>query len=327
MIRSGLQIPNFTDPDVAPEDLFEAVASVAVTAERSGFDTVLVMDHFYQLPVIGPPDLAMFEAYTLLGALAARTASARLGTLVTGVTYRNPAILAKIVTTLDVVSGGRALLGIGAAWYEAEHDALGVEFPPVAQRFEMLEEAIGICRAMFRGERPTVEGRHYRVRDAVNSPAPLTPGGPPLLIGGQGERKTLRLMAQHAEMANLIASYDDLPRKLDVLAGHCADAGRRVEDINTTALISLIVGSTTAEAEERRDAWLAQRGQPRWADLDERTRATIEGRVVCGDADRVAERCQAFLDLGLDGLVVNLPANGTDLKAVALAGAILHALT
>ena len=162
MIKVGVQIPNFTYPDTAPGDLFETVAAIAVAAEEAGADTVMVMDHFYQLPLLGPPDAEMFEAYTLLGALAARTKKVKLGTLVTGVTYRNPAILAKIVTTLDVISGGRAFLGIGAAWYDVEHDALGVDFPPVKERFERLEEALEICRAMFRGERPTIEGTHYQ---------------------------------------------------------------------------------------------------------------------------------------------------------------------
>src|SRR5438105_14300925 len=155
MIRAGLQIPNFTYPDVAPDELFERVAAVAVAAEESGFDTVMVMDHFYQLPLLGPPEHEMFEAYTLLGALAARTSTAKLGTLVTGVTYRNPAILAKVVTALDVISKGRAFLGIGAAWFDVEHEALGVDFPPVRERFERLEEALAATRAMFRGEGPT----------------------------------------------------------------------------------------------------------------------------------------------------------------------------
>src|SRR3954466_4335678 len=173
MIRTALQIPNFTYPDVTNVDLFERVASVATTAEASGFDAVMVMDHFYQLPLLGPPEGEMFEGYTLLSALAARTERVLLGTLVTGVTYRNPAILAKIVTTLDVISRGRAMLGIGAAWFDFEHEGLGVDFPPVKERFERLEEALHICRAMFRGERPTIEGKHYRVKDAINSPAPI----------------------------------------------------------------------------------------------------------------------------------------------------------
>src|SRR3954463_13770971 len=192
MIRAGLQIPNFTYPDVAPDELFERIAAVAVTAEESGFDTIMVMDHFYQLPMLGPTDHEMFEAYTLLGAIAARTSTAKLGTLVTGVTYRNPAILAKIVTSLDVISKGRAFLGIGAAWFDVEHEALGVDFPPVKERFERLEEAIQICQGIFRGEQPTFEGKHYRTKDVFNFPAPIR-GDIPLMIGGAGEKKTLRM--------------------------------------------------------------------------------------------------------------------------------------
>src|SRR3954447_18697657 len=222
MIRAGLQIPNFTYPGVAPEDLFERVAGTAVAAEEAGFDTVMVMDHFYQLPMLGPPEHEMFEAYTLLGAIAARTSSVNLGTLVTGVTYRNPAILAKIVTTLDVVSKGRAFLGIGAAWFDVEHEALGVDFPPVKERFDRLEEALTITRAMFRSEKPTFDGKHYRVKEAFNVPAPVRPDGPPIMIGGQGEKKTLRLMANYADMANIITGRDEVARKLEVLAGHCA---------------------------------------------------------------------------------------------------------
>jgi len=267
MIRAGLQIPNFTYPGVAPEDLFERVAAIAVTAEDSGFDTLMVMDHFYQLPLLGPPDHEMFEAYTLLGAIAARTKNVKLGTLVTGVTYRNPAILAKIVTSLDVISQGRAFLGIGAAWFDVEHEALGVDFPPVKERFERLEEALHICRAMFRGERPTFDGKHYRVKDVINSPAPITPGGPPIMIGGQGEKKTLRLMAEHAEMANFTSGFDELPHKLDVLAAHCADVGRDINTINKTPLASLFLGRTHEDAIDKLNQRLAGMGMT-WDTLD-----------------------------------------------------------
>ena len=267
MIKVGLQIPNFTYPDTEPGDLFEKVAAVAVAAEDAGADTVMVMDHFYQLAMMGPPELEMFEAYTLLGALAARTDTVKLGTLVTGVTYRNPAILAKIVTTLDVISRGRAFLGIGAAWFDVEHEGLGVDFPPVKERFERLEEALVICRAMFRGELPTIEGKHYRVKAAINSPAPVTPGGPPIMIGGQGEKKTLRLMAEHAEMANFTSGFDEIPRKLEVLAQHCADVGRDPATINKTSLCSIAVGETMEDAVSLRNGFLARSrhglGQPR----------------------------------------------------------------
>ncbi|MEY2462358.1 MAG: hypothetical protein QOH64_496 [Acidimicrobiaceae bacterium] len=323
MIRARLQIPNFTYPGVAPDELFERVAQVAVTAEDSGFDTVMVMDHFYQLPMMGPPDHEMFEAYTLLGAIAARTQRVKLGTLVTGVTYRNPAILAKIVTTLDVISKGRAFLGIGAAWFELEHESLGVAFPPVKERFERLEEALVICRGMFRGERPTFEGKHYRVKDAINSPAPITPGGPPIMIGGQGEKKTLRLMAQHAEMANFTSGFDELPHKLEVLAQHCADVGRDMDTINKTPLGSLILGRTMEEAEGKRTALLHDRGLPPWDQLDEGIKAMLGARFVVGDADAAGEQMRAILDIGLDGFTFNMPADGWDLEAVAFAGEVV----
>lgn len=325
MFRAALQIPNFTYPGVAPEDLFETVATTATTAERNGFDAVLVMDHFYQLPLLGPPENEMFEAYTLLSALAARTETAMLGTLVTGVTYRNPALLAKEVTTLDVISKGRALLGIGAAWFDVEHEALGFEFPPVAERFEMLEEAIDICLGMFRGERPTVEGTHFRVKDAINSPAPIQAGGPPVMIGGQGEKKTLRIMAQHAQMANFTSGIDELPRKVEVLEQHCADVGRDPTEISRSALTSLALGATQEEAEAKRKAFLADRGID-WDALDDDTRALVSGRLVVGDADACGEQLQALLDVGMDTFTINLPADAHDPEAVAAVGELARSV-
>ena len=324
MIRAGLQIPNFTYPGVAPDQLFDRVSDIAVTAEQSGFDTVMVMDHFYQLPLLGPPEHEMFEAYTLLGAIAARTSMVKLGTLVTGVTYRNPSILAKIVTTLDVISKGRAFLGIGAAWFDVEHEALGVDFPPVKERFERLEEALQICRAMFRGERPTFEGKHFRVKDAINSPAPITPGGPPIMIGGQGEKKTLRFMAQYADMANFTAGFDEIPRKLEVLAQHCADVGRDIGTINKTPLGSLILGDTMEEAEGKRSRLLQERGLPPWDQLDDGVKSMIGARFVVGDADAAGEQLQKLLALGIDGFTFNLPADGWDLDAVRRAGQVVR---
>ena len=324
MIKVGLQIPNFTYPDTAPAELFEKVAAIAVAAEDAGADTVMVMDHFYQLAMMGPPEHEMLEAYTLLGALAARTKTVKLGTLVTGVTYRNPALLAKIVTTLDVISGGRAFLGIGAAWFDLEHDALGVSFPPVKERFERLEEALVICRAMFRGERPTIDGHHYQVHDAINSPAPLTPGGPPIMIGGQGEKKTLRLMAQYAEMANFTAGFDEIPRKLEVLAGHCADVGTDYDAINKTPLCSVVVGASMEDAEQLRNAFLAARGLT-WDTLDDATRAMVAARLIVGDEAAAGEQVQRLLALGLDGLTFNMPANGHDPEAVTRTVGVMKA--
>jgi F420-dependent oxidoreductase-like protein len=322
MIRIGLQIPNFTYPGVAPTDLFDRVADVARTAEDSGFDTVMVMDHFYQLPTLGPPEHEMFEAYTLLGAIAARTERAQLGTLVTGVTYRNPTLLAKAVTALDVISRGRAFLGIGAAWFDYEHNALGFDFPSTGARMEMLEEAVQICRAMFRGEQPTFEGKHYRTVNAVNSPAPIQAGGPPIMIGGAGEKKTLKLVAQYADMWNCTAGFAELPHNLDVLAQHCANVGRDINTINKTPLGSILLADTHEAAVATRTEVLAARGID-WDALPEEIRAGLESRIVLGDPDEVGEKVRAILDLGMDGVCFNMPADGWNLEAVAHLGEVL----
>src|SRR5579883_730198 len=213
MTRLGYQIPNFTYPDTAPADLFPTVVRQAREAEASGFDTVMVMDHFYQLPMLGPPENEMLECYTTLAALAQHTERVRLSALVTGNTYRNPALLVKEVTTLDHVSGGRAQLAIGTGWFQLEHDSLGFDFGTFTERFEKLEEALQVIKGMLAGERPTFRGRWYSVSDAINSPAPLS--RIPLLIGGAGERKTLRLVAQYADESNLICAPSEVPRKLE----------------------------------------------------------------------------------------------------------------
>lgn len=310
MTRLGLQIPNFTFPKVPEGALFERVASMAERAEGAGFDTVFVMDHFYQLPALGPPDQPMLEAYALLGALAARTRKVRLGTLVSGNTYRNPAHLAKIVTTLDVISGGRALLGIGAGWFEPEHLGYGFAFPSLRERFDRLEEALVIARAMFRGERPSFEGRYYRTAEAINAPAPLRPGGPPILIGGNGEKRTLRLVARYADESNVTCAATEIPRKLEVLAAHCAEAKRDRREIRVTWLGSVIVGRTHEEAVAARSTFLAERGMD-WSALAEPLRQAIERALLIGDPDSVGERIQRdYLGAGLDGVVVNLPADG-----------------
>ena len=236
MTRLGYQIPNFTYPGVAADQLFPTVVAQAQEAENSGFDTVLVMDHFYQLPMLGEPDDPMIECYTLLAALAQHTSKVRLSSLVTGNTYRNPTLLAKTVTALDVVSGGRAQLGIGAGWYELEHDSLGYEFGTFTDRFERLEEALQIILGMLAGEAPSLDGDRYRVTKALNVPAPLSKI--PVMIGGGGERKTLRMVAQYADESNLLCTPADIPRKLDALAEHCERLGRDRSEITVTVQTS-----------------------------------------------------------------------------------------
>jgi F420-dependent oxidoreductase-like protein len=322
MMRLALQVPNFTYPDVEDVDLFETVATVATTAEASGFDTLLVMDHFYQLPMLGTPDQPMFEAYTLLSALAARTTVLKLGTLVTGVTYRNPAHLAKIITDLDVISRGRALLGIGAAWFDVEHDAFGFEFPPVKDRMEMLEEAIQIAQAMFADERPVFEGNHFRVHGVINNPRPVQERVP-VMVGGAGERKTLRIAAQYADASNLTVGFDEVPRKLDVLGGHLADAGRDRDQINVSCLSFCIPGETDDEAFARRNALVSSLGMD-WDALDDATREMLGNRMLVGGPDTIGEQVrEKVLGQGLDAVVVNLPADGHRPEVVAMAGEVL----
>ena len=325
--RIGYQIPNFTYPGVAADELFDAVAGQAVTAEQSGFDTVFVMDHFFQLPLIGPPEHEMFEAYTLLGGLAARTATARLGTLVTGATYRHPSLLAKAMTTLDVISRGRALLGIGAAWFELEHNSLGFRFPPIRERYELLRDALRITRSMFTNERSTIEGTHYSVHDAYNSPRPVTEGGPPIMIGGAGERVTYRIAAEFADELNILATADEIPRKLAAAHGHLDDLGKPHDALRTSWLGTLVIGETAAEAEARLVEQLHRQGveDPVGALADEAFRAAHLGRVVWGDPEAVAKRANELLALGLDGLVFHLLFDGHELDQVRLAGTTLKA--
>ena len=239
-MRLGLHISDFTWPDGAPR-LGAVFADIASAADEVGFDRISVMDHLWQIGVNGPPEQEMLEAYTALGYLAARTRSAKLLTLVTGVVYRDPGLLAKAVTTLDVLSGGRAMLGIGAAWNEEESRGLGLFFPSTKERFERLEEALQICLRMFHGDETAYEGRHYQLGRLLNSPRPLSRPHPPILIGGSGEKKTLRLVAQYADSCNLFPG-PEVQHKLDVLKQHCEDVGRDYDEIEKTVLFRFDLG-------------------------------------------------------------------------------------
>ena len=312
--RLGYQIPNFTYPGVAPERLFATIRQQAVEAEDSGFDTVLVMDHFYQLGGLGQPQQEMIECYTLLSALAQHTKRVRLSSLVTGNTYRAPSLLAKTVTALDVVSGGRAQLGIGAGWFELEHNSLGFEFGTFTDRFERLEESLQIVLPMLRGERPTLEGKWYQVHDAMNFPAPL--GRIPVMIGGAGERKTLRMAAQYADESNLICAVDEIPRKLAALAEHCTTLGRDRAEISVSYQTSACIAPTHEQAVEEFEAYLAR--QPE-----------AEGRrhtAIVGSPDEVAEQYARLREIGIDGITVNAPPNGHVEGRVALLGETLAPL-
>ena len=307
-MRIGLQIPNFTF-DGPIDQIFDRVSALAVAAEESGFDSVYVMDHFYQLPALGGPDQPMLEAYTTLGAIAARTSRVKLGALVGGVTYRNPSLVAKAATTLDVISKGRAILGLGAAWYDVEHEGLGFAFPPVGERMDRLEEAVQIIRAMFREEAPSFDGRHYRIKEARNVPRPVQAGGPPIMIGGGGERRTLRIVAEHADICNLFGDPETIRHKLDVLRRHCDEVGRDYDDIFKSRLGTLIIADTEEQAAATRE---------------QMARVTARGTSwSVGTEKEVLLQIEELQDAGLEYFIFNVPFGGPD--TVRRAGAFLLA--
>lgn len=313
MTRLGYQIPNFTYP--TGTNIFDSVVSQAKAAEAAGFDRVLVMDHFYQLPGIGAHDEPMMECYTMLSALAQHTSRVRLSALVTGNTYRNPALLAKTITSLDHVSNGRATLGIGAGWFELEHNSLGFEFGTFTDRFEKLEEALQIIIPMLRGERVTFSGKHYSVTDAVNSPA--TVSRIPVMIGGSGEKKTLRMVAQYADESNLTrGTNDEIRHKIEVLGEHCERLGRNRSEITVTKMTMVCVAPTMEQAEADLRATAEVKG---WS---EQVLGMVKGMILFGDPDTVGEQMQAVVDTGLDGLTINMPVNGHITERIGLVGQI-----
>jgi len=239
-VRIGVSIADFSG--TSGPRLGADLAAVGRELDEAGFDLIGVMDHFFQIAGIGPPEADMLEAYTTLGYLAASTARARLLTVVTGIPYRHPGVLAKIITTLDVLSGGRAWLGIGAAWFQQEARALGIPFPPLSERFEQLEEALRICLQMWSGDENPFRGEHFQLDRPLNHPQAITKPHPPIMIGGAGERKTLRLVARYAQACNLFFPGPELPRKLEVLRAHCEAEGRSYDEIEKSVLFHLDVG-------------------------------------------------------------------------------------
>ncbi|MCA9883360.1 MAG: LLM class F420-dependent oxidoreductase [Anaerolineaceae bacterium] len=269
-MRVSLQLPMF-DYD----DLRGSVANIAKTAEDGGLYSLWVMDHFFQLggPLLGPAENNMLEAYTTLGYIAGVTQRLKLGTLVTGVIYRNPGLLTKAVTTLDVLSGGRAYLGIGAAWYEREAHALGFTYPSMKERFEWLEEALQIVHQMWdESNNGPYEGKHYQLKETINHPQPISQPRPPIMIGGMGENKTLRMVAEYADACNLFAraGIDVLKHKLDVLKEHCDALGRNYDDIEKTALATAYLD-----------------------DLD--------------TSDKIVALCEELADIGVSHVIFNMP--------------------
>lgn len=245
-MKLGLHISDFTWPGGGPE-IATRLARIAQTAEEAGFDRISVMDHVFQIGHIGPPEHEMLEAYTTLGYLAAQTKKVSLFTLVTGSTYRSPGLLAKIVTTLDVLSGGRAWLGVGAAWNEEESRGLGLFFPPLSERYERLEELLQICLQMWEGKDAPYHGRHFELGRTLNSPQALSRPHPPILIGGSGEQKTLRLVAKYAQACNLFTG-GDIAHKFEVLKQHCQEVGRDYNEIERTVVYRYDLGENGERA-------------------------------------------------------------------------------
>ncbi len=322
-IRLGYQIPNFTYPGT-PSDIVPTVIAQAREAEANGFDTVLVMDHFYQLPGIGAPDNAMLEAYTLLSAIGTATESVQLSTLVTGNTYRNPAMLAKTVTTLDLVSGGRAVLAIGAGWYELEHQQMGYEFGTFTDRFERLDEALQIIEPMLRGRHPELDGKWYQAHSTLNEPR--IRDDLPIMLGGGGEKKTFGLAARYADHLNIICNTSELPRKLDALAQRCEEAGRDRDSIETSFLAFTMIDEDGDAARRMLREYLIKTGVD-YDNMDDDARAAATDRMFVGSPDEVAEQIQRrVLDVGVDGVTVNLVPNGHIPGVVELTGKTLAPL-
>jgi F420-dependent oxidoreductase-like protein len=283
-MRIGLQIPSFSWPG-GTEIIGSRLAEIGQVADEAGFYSLWVMDHFFQIRGVGQPEEPMLESYSALNYLAGFTKRAKLGTMVTGVVYRYPGILVKTATTLDVLSGGRAYFGIGAAWFEREALGLGVPFPPIKERFERLEEALQIANQMWSGEVAPYAGKHFHLAETLTSPQPLSKPHPPILIGGSGERKTLRLVAKYADGCNLFAQagVDTLRHKLEVLRQHCEDVGRPYDEIEKTALgtVNLAPGQMSVE--------------------------------------QVISSCRTLADLGFQQVIFNMP-NVSEIKPLEIFG-------
>lgn len=281
-MKIGLQIPNFTWPS-GPARIGGTLEDIARAAEMAGFSSLWVMDHLFQIPPVGPAETDMLEGYSTLSYLAAVTSKVRLGTMATGVVYRYPGVLVKAVTTLDVLSGGRAYLGIGAAWFEREALGLGIPFPPLGTRFELLEEALRIAKQMWSDDNGAYEGKHNHLTETLCVPQPLSRPHPPILVAGGGEKKTLRLVAEYADACNLFGDAAMVAPKLEVLKQHCANLGRDYGEIEKTSLGTADFGA---------------------------------GRMTAQD---IVGYCKALSAIGVDHAIFNIP-NVHEIKPLELFG-------
>lgn len=305
MIKFGIQQPSHTFPQMPPRGqrpadghaIFQNMQRIAQEAERVGFDSFWVMDHFIQIPVVGAAEEPILEPYMALTALAATTSRIRLGTMVTGTPYRNPAHLAKIGATLDVISNGRLFMGIGAGWYEREFSAYGWEFPPLPERMGRLREALQVITKMWTEERPSFQGKYYTIKDVICEPRPVQRPRPPILIGGGGEQVTLKLVAQYAEASNIFGNPESVQKKYDILADHCAKAGRDPATVLKTRLGQMLIARNEAELTRKLSRYyLGGLGNNRetW-------------RVVAGTPEQCVEQCQRLIDAGVEYPIFSFP--------------------
>lgn len=307
----GYHMPNYSFPGTADDALFDHVAELARAAEDAGFDMVTVMDHFYQIRGVGQETEPMLESYTTLAALSQRTATIRLSALVTGVTYRNPALLVKMVTNLDVLSKGRAILGIGAAWNQDEHAGYGFDFPPIGRRMDRLEEAVQIAKLMFTEDRPSFAGRYFKIDRALNVPRPIQPGGPKILVGGAGEKRTLRIVAKYADISNWFPGLEETKRKMGILERYCEEEGRDPATILKTVMSPCLLALDEANARQIK------------------ARIAPERLAATGDPvlpEQAAGLLQQYRDAGIGGFTFGNPNLDTP-ELLAAAGEVKRALS
>ncbi|WP_249010730.1 LLM class F420-dependent oxidoreductase [Conexibacter sp. DBS9H8] len=313
-ISLDLHVPNFNYPGVSDDRIFDTIVEIAATLESSGWSSISVMDHLHQIAMVGPPANHMLEGSTLLAAIAARTERLSMGLLVGSVTYRNPALAAKITTTIDIISKGRVWHGIGAGWFEEEHRAYGFDFPELKVRMAMEEEALQILRAMFAGDAPSFQGEHFRIEAPHNNPRPLR-GDIPILIGGSGEKKTLRMVATYGDGCNLFGDPDNCARLIGVLERHCEAVGRDPAEITKTAMATVFIAPTHEQAQAKVATAIAA-GMP----------AERAASALVGDPDTVAEQAQRYVEAGIEGLTISGGGMAHDLEAIELTGRALAPL-
>jgi F420-dependent oxidoreductase-like protein len=313
-VRLGFSLGDYPRPAEGDSGLWDSVAGQALAAERSGFDSLWVPDHLMQTPVVAPSDDPMLECYTTLGALATLTSRVKLGAFVGCAAYRNPALLAKAVTSLDIISHGRAVFGIGAGWFEEEHRAYGYDFGSVSQRFDRLVEVIETVRSMFCEDSTTFEGRYFSAKGALNYPRPLQPAGPPILIGGSGPNRTLRLVAQYADICNVTGGPAKIRHLMNVLDEHCQSAGRDPEEICRTFINVVIVWET----EEQALAAMPEAYRHISTEVTDHLSETV--RPIAGTRDQVVEQLRQHLDAGVDGMILSCAGEDRNAEYVELLG-------